>query len=1292
MPALIKVNQNTGDITYSSPPNFSSSISSSGPNGVRPYDMTIGDSNHLYIASANQSVTFGGSNSHTGSLFKVTPTGSLAWSFDSGGNLYSVFYDTDSEQVIVAGKSTTTWPNSAGQTASIWVLNTSGQVVRAIALSNNDDARSAIISIDGDFYAIGNNAGEGDILTKFDKDTGSKVWEFRIVSSVSTPTLTTLSSFGKTICLGGYHATDWLSPGGISRQANGSNIWLIDFDGRVVSTANTQTGTSTDAIVQSIATRGDYIYVSTKSHVQVAGGNYYSLFKFDDALNEEWRKSAVADGDYAYRVVVDSNDNVYVSGNKDTDGNPDFGFRKYDADGDLIGGLNANRITSEPFSIYATTDDIYYFGVAGGVFEEKTTELNNTTDTDAGTTTNGSLGCGSGDIDCDDGNYLHFVIKFYSDPGYDNLVATIKSEEEPEKFFIDGLQITSDGAFICANQQASIEFRLPYDDPRDELFNQVLYAKVFQPNKNFSLFSSESDTMANVIFVIDESGSMEQEHEWLGDMIDTMETSLLDNGVGPNRYGLIGFGSTFGASYDTPARDSDPTLHYINPKFDSSGDPISSVDDNYVSGIETPWGSAAQLKAYVNQTSPANNEGVSPDTQGPNRLLTYGSLEDGYRAIHFAFGGHFDFDTNPLMVVLITDEDRFTLGSQTAETIKSLLSSDNSVLNVVVNADFIDGNGRQALGVKSDGIAVIENTDVTSEQLFEEVEGGTYVSGSRNTKGNYIDLAWDLGGIAWSLNILRHGGAAATAFTQAFVALKTEEVLDSFLCIPPISQDSFEFMCERDDDPVVRSVIPGQDINDEYSVTETVHIRYNFFSDVNRKSIVHSAFSLHDPRRFFVDNGSTTYPSDVSISGISIDPGDSVDIMYIPDILPPSYIQNQPEYLDQNWAVDKPLLCGVKYYLEIEKYNEDTGIFDLVQQIEYRTPCRTIEEGHWRDNKDEDNWISSGQGKTDFRVTRSNGQSLFPSVAANTTKQFFISWQDHRDSDLKWGSSSYKPRVYQALFDFVDDLFWSSGQGNVDKLILPLAFSPITLKDNLDNFYVVGRIDKQLMSYQCPTTELSESKKVTSCITDSKFFGIDGTGRDSSQYLIARVYEEDAKGTFVISKDDVVHMVDDCFIRLDVIGVPGSYAVRMRNEDSRDWSKWINIDTEFGSIERTDETSPPSAYSIDKERFIVPWRISPSSGLKRVCIQVMTFFGISPTFCANIMYNVKNLDYTVELFYDSELTKPVDIHDGLPITGIRSISEDSDETEIFVKFTFKDTDRLDKMKTMKRIDWGDSIG
>jgi len=252
---------------------------------------------------------------------------------------------------------------------------------------------------------------------------------------------------------------------------------------------------------------------------------------------------------------------------------------------------------------------------------------------------------------------------------------------------------------------------------------------------------------ADVLTVVDESGSMAGEHAWLPTMIAALESGLNTAGVGDgddaadvNQYSITGFG-TF--QHNAPATQG-PHSHQV-----AGSDWFSASD----------YGSA------------------SPS------FITSGGYEDGYESILYALnlgGQRGDAATN---VILVTDEDRdFHLTSPAisyADVLASLTNA-NALLNAVVNASFQCADGRRALGIDSAGNGYVAD----GQGGFTTCAGATAVSGSGTTVADYVALALATGGAAWDLNQLRAGGLTATSFTNAFVAIKVKEIEEQQNAVP----------------------------------------------------------------------------------------------------------------------------------------------------------------------------------------------------------------------------------------------------------------------------------------------------------------------------------------------------------------------------------------------------------------------------------------------------------------------------------------------------------------------------
>lgn len=229
--------------------------------------------------------------------------------------------------------------------------------------------------------------------------------------------------------------------------------------------------------------------------------------------------------------------------------------------------------------------------------------------------------------------------------------------------------------------------------------------------------------LAEIIFVVDESGSMSGEHSWLGGMVTQLDAALNAAGVTGNRYGLVGFG---GASTHLGAHS-----HLVGGNL---------------------WGTAAQLATAT------------------GGLLTNGGTEDGWDGINFGLNYTFTAGSRR-NIILITDEDRDVVNNTlTYNNVLAKLLNTGAILNAVVDATYTGG----AIGVSDDGTPYYRNG--SGGYTVGAVGSGTAISGFGTTIANYVNMAWATGGAGWNLNILRNGGNDAASFTKAFIDIKVQEI------------------------------------------------------------------------------------------------------------------------------------------------------------------------------------------------------------------------------------------------------------------------------------------------------------------------------------------------------------------------------------------------------------------------------------------------------------------------------------------------------------------------------------
>ncbi|MEM8554236.1 MAG: vWA domain-containing protein [Pseudomonadota bacterium] len=226
---------------------------------------------------------------------------------------------------------------------------------------------------------------------------------------------------------------------------------------------------------------------------------------------------------------------------------------------------------------------------------------------------------------------------------------------------------------------------------------------------------------ADIVFIVDESGSMGGEQDFLEDIVDDLDILLALTGITDVNYGVIGFGRTA-----------------------NSGDPR-----DVSSGLTDLTGA---------QNALAN-------------LEAEGSFEDGFVAIQFALD-NLALTAETRFFILVTDEDR-DIGNRrvTKTTVSDGITNADVTPVVIVNNQFFDDTGTRALGIDADGEAFV--ADGTGGFNVGSTDANSIGFSEGSTDTDYVDLALTLGGTAWDLNLLRAGGSSAQSFSNAFLGITT---------------------------------------------------------------------------------------------------------------------------------------------------------------------------------------------------------------------------------------------------------------------------------------------------------------------------------------------------------------------------------------------------------------------------------------------------------------------------------------------------------------------------------------
>lgn len=229
---------------------------------------------------------------------------------------------------------------------------------------------------------------------------------------------------------------------------------------------------------------------------------------------------------------------------------------------------------------------------------------------------------------------------------------------------------------------------------------------------------------ADIVSIVDESGSMSGEQAWLSGMVNSLDSGLNTAGLTPNRYGLVGFGAS--------------STHGVGGH------------SHLVGGGQ--FGTAAEFGTAT------------------GGLVISGATEDGWDGIDFA--NSYSFRSGAARnYILVTDEDRDTVDNTlTYNGVLASMTSTNTLLNAVLNIAIRCSDNSVALGVDSKGTGY----KADGSGGYITCTGATIATST--SKSHYADMALATGGAAWDLNQLRAGGLTATSFTAAFVDIKVQEI------------------------------------------------------------------------------------------------------------------------------------------------------------------------------------------------------------------------------------------------------------------------------------------------------------------------------------------------------------------------------------------------------------------------------------------------------------------------------------------------------------------------------------
>jgi len=308
-------------------------------------------------------------------------------------------------------------------------------------------------------------------------------------------------------------------------------------------------------------------------------------------------------------------------------------------------------------------------------------------------------------------------------------------------------------------------------------------------------------------------------------------------------------------------------------------------------------------------------------------------------------------------------------------------------------------------------------------------------------------------------------------------------------------------------------------------------------------------------------------------------------------------------------------------------------------------------------------WQSSAHGVSDTRVTDSLKNSQRPSIATRSTEGAIILFEDYNEN--------VKGKILGATFhkSNVDETF---GSGTKSWFDYDLNINGRNVDVTVDLF------DRSAAIYEKPDEIVGKQGEPAEVPGNTVLF----KNCDFEQPI--RDIESGPQGgcdinsleTNIISKDDFISnsiikkiivdpefveyytyntselltpVVKVCDIRLQIWATPEVVAIRIKNENNKTFGNWCPTSPEL------------SDYLFEKD-----WSLSKNAGIKEICLQAMTYSGITTQFCLSIIADYPQTIFELNLYSDDAYTIVLPLHDGLFVAStkfdVNSLSAKDTET------------------------------
>lgn len=427
----------------------------------------------------------------------------------------------------------------------------------------------------------------------------------------------------------------------------------------------------------------------------------------------------------------------------------------------------------------------------------------------------------------------------------------------------------------------------------------------------------------------------------------------------------------------------------------------------------------------------------------------------------------------------------------------------------------------------------------------------------------------------------------------------------------------------------------SSNINVDYYFKVIFYTHDNEFKDLLKE---YKTETLTDLIYFEVNNNK------LSTSNITIPPNTTYFIQIYPG-------------LDEN----NGMICGLNYIAKVYFSTDQINWNEVLDQtsIFYCECSSSIYDNSIKRIESIGRWVSSNNGQSDTRISDTTKNNLKPALNSRSDGRIIILWGSENGNQSIIGSSfkidesdnvhfsgtlsqfDYDFNIEGSNIKFKQDLF-DRIISVYEKLHLVTDFTDNNKLPYSTISYKVCDVidDAQDISNQCDYSKL----KNTITTSDPYIF----------ETIVKKIQikEDNVKYFTRNTANKTVPVIDDCRITLCIFGTPEITAFRIRNENESFYHDWCPWNPVLGD------------YYLEYN-----WTLSPGSGFKNICIQVVTYNGITSEFCLPVIADYNSISYSVRLCEDSSYAIDLPLYKGFFVAATQGqLDQDQNEVkDIFVE-------------------------